>query len=850
MNVPRIAAVVALLGSLGVCSAAEEPLHAGKPLGFWLHDLKSDDPLICEEAILVLTEVGPAARAAVPRLETLTKDKHRVLRFRAGLALWQIAGQKKPAIAALTEAVRDPATPDRIVLLRTLTDFGPDAATSAPTILDLVGDSDPVLASQSVQMLPKLGPGVIPLLATELEHKDVRRRRQAGEALAQFGASASEAGAALRRGLEGDDKLVRAACARALWAQGQTTDAVVAVLDEASRSDDSIQRRWILDTVGSVHLCRESAPVLKAFMRGSDRYCRLHAAQKLPEAEPQPALVLPIFVEALKSGEPGPRAEAARGLAGLGAAARPALPALMEVYRSPDGPFLRDIPDALVAIGAPAVPPLMELLIHYKDDSQRATRLMILVSRIGTPAVPGTLPLLDHTGAAARVAGCRTLGLLGPAAREAVPRLAELLADADARVRREAVSTLGRIGPAARPATKALLKLADGPQLDLCLYSLKALEQIQADPDRVRPFAVRILRGPQPFLRVRAVSLLWHVAPKEMDLMPHVLELLNQPIGRLELFDVVGQMGPHAAGAVPALTKLLSNRDFSLRIQLVQALGQIGPVARPAVPTLADLLATAEVGLRTPILTALLSIGGDDREQVVPAVLAMAKRDATYTRTLCLRVLARYGRKSAQAVPWLVDELHRPPSENTVNVANALLAIDGERARKEALPVLREMLKGAGPLRLPAAGALLRLQPDREDTLRLVVEGLQAKDLYTRQRAAQLLAAAGPAARPAAPALRHALRDSEVLVRIYAADALYQAAGETKTTLPILLEALKPSVTTFARHQAVEKLGDMGRDARAALPILRQLRHEHDPFVRNAAVRALWRIDPAEPTKP
>ena len=60
-----------LLGVVLTCSSVQggEPLYAGKPLAFWLDELKSSDPLVCEEAVVVLTEAGPAARAAVPRLK-------------------------------------------------------------------------------------------------------------------------------------------------------------------------------------------------------------------------------------------------------------------------------------------------------------------------------------------------------------------------------------------------------------------------------------------------------------------------------------------------------------------------------------------------------------------------------------------------------------------------------------------------------------------------------------------------------------------------------------------------------------------------------------------------------------
>jgi HEAT repeat protein len=48
----------------------------------------------------------------------------------------------------------------------------------------------------------------------------------------------------------------------------------------------------------------------------------------------------------------------------------------------------------------------------------------------------------------------------------------------------------------------------------------------------------------------------------------------------------VGEMGPEAPWAVPALEALARSRDPDIRLLAVQALGQIGPPAREAEATL------------------------------------------------------------------------------------------------------------------------------------------------------------------------------------------------------------------------------------------------------------------------
>ncbi len=611
-----LSAAFVLLACLAPCRAAET-LYAGKPLAFWLEELKNSDPLIRDEAIAVLSDAGPAARAALPRLEALRKDQQRPVRIQAALALWRIAGQTEPAIAALTEALRDPAAPHRAEMLNQLGQLGSAAAGSTPVVIELLRDADPSV------------------------------RSQAGMVLQRFGAA----------------------------------------------------------------------------------------------------------------------------------------------------------------------------------------------------AVPALGPLLDNTDPHVRRDACQALGLLGLSAKDAVPKLTLCLQDSDLNVRQEALVTLGRIGISAREAAPAILSLTHDPNVALRAASLQALREVFADPKLVRPVVLDILEKEDEdiLVRCRAVRLLAHVAPKHPDILPHVRELLKQPVGRTDLLDLLASMGPAAARAVPELTKLLAEGDPPLRRRVIQVLGVIGPAARPAVPALLEQLRSPDFSTRQTVVIALRAIGGDS-ERIVPAVLAVAKQDMT-TRSMCLPLLADQGRKAAVAVPWLVEELRRPPSYVTVQMAETLHQIDPERARKDAVPVLQAMLKPAGPWRVYAAMALRRMKPDSDEALKTLIECVNGSDVYARQQASQFLGTLGRSARDAVPALRRALRDAAPTNRFAAAVALWKISGETETTVPVLLEALKPMPGNYWRHQAALQLGEMGPAVKtAALPALRKYRDDPDPAVRSNVLQAIQRI--------
>jgi HEAT repeat protein len=374
---------------------------------------------------------------------------------------------------------------------------------------------------------------------------------------------------------------------------------------------------------------------------------------------------------------------------------------------------------------------------------------------------------------------------------------------------------------------------------------LSALKSV-AEAKEARQAAVQALKDKDPLVRCRAVALLAHVDPKHPDVLPHILELLKQPIDRTELFLVLGRMGPEAAPAVPTLTKLLADADAPTRRWAINALRWIGPASRPAVPALLEQLHAAAPLTRIAAVNALQAIGGDS-ERIIAAVLEVAKQDMT-ARSACLNLLADCGAKAAAAVPWLLEELRRqPPSPFAVPMAEALYKIDRERARKEARPVLRKMLQPGNPLRISAAVALRRAEPDNDEALQTLIDCMAAGQIPSRQQACNYLGMLGKSAAKAAPALRKALSDSQLSVRVSAARALWQITGETDSTASVLLEALKPAPGNSSRHYAAYCLGQMGAAVnKAALPQLRKFRDDDDPLVRDSVRRAIEQLESSD----
>jgi HEAT repeat protein len=127
-----------------------------------------------------------------------------------------------------------------------------------------------------------------------------------------------------------------------------------------------------------------------------------------------------------------------------------------------------------------------------------------------------------------------------------------------------------------------------------------------------------------------------------------------------------------------------------------------------------------------------------------------------------------------------------------------------------------------------------------------LVEALRDALPHVRSGAAQTLGQLGPEAREAVPALTTAaLHDEDLHVRVEAGIAIWRIDKRAGRVLPVLAEALQ-SDDEVLRWTAAECLGEMGPDARDAVPaLLEALRANYKARLIRAGIQmALERIDP------
>ena len=220
---------------------------------------------------------------------------------------------------------------------------------------------------------------------------------------------------------------------------------------------------------------------------------------------------------------------------------------------------------------------------------------------------------------------------------------------------------------------------------------------------------------------------------------------------------------------------------------------------------------------------------------VVPNALARLSRqmfDGSDTdRVRAVRTLGNLGTPARKAVPDLAKVLREGRPELRSAAAKALGQIG-----KPAVPVLIEALRDEdGAVRLQTARALGRAGPDAKEAVAALIASLKDGRESVRQAAADALGEMGPDAKEAASPLTRLFHDPSPQMRQHARAALGQIGPTAVEPLCAALNADKREV----RLDALQTLALFGREAKAAVPSLRQALQDDDPKIRAAAADAL-----------
>jgi HEAT repeat protein len=379
------------------------------------------DPKTAYWASILLREIGPPAKDAVPALVARLRDRRPEVRREAILALGSTGEAARPAVRQIAAALGDAEM--RTAATYALARIGDVPADAEAAIRDNIRSRDTMLSTTSLWALAKLHP------------EDQQFRRDATERL-------------IAR-LKDRDDFVRAAASRALAELPPAPEVTAPIWDKALRDADETTVRYALDAL--VQLGPGGVPALVDALRF--KKLRIYVVPTLGRIGPDAAAATPALAALIFDKDDRVSHEAVLALARIGPRAKEAVPLLIEAIEHGD---FSDDPSLAYALGkigpdaAVAVPFLCDLMKNRDQHVAVASAWAIVqISGPSSDVAAKTLPVLT-TGLSSnrseiRQGAAEALGRLGRLARKTIPALQKAADDSDEAVRQTATMAIRSI---------------------------------------------------------------------------------------------------------------------------------------------------------------------------------------------------------------------------------------------------------------------------------------------------------------------------------------------------------------------------------------------------------------------
>jgi HEAT repeat protein len=763
----------------------------------------------------------------------------------------------------------------------------PDAEKKPPAALS-------VRLQAATTSVPK-GSDVPADLAAALRDDSPHVRRAAIFTVRRSGADPATISAALTPLLKDPDLFLRVVAAEALWDTNRDSEALE-VMRKVLRDGDARARTRAVRALGDVGpAAKDIAPQLSALLKGADAEAQQVVAEALAQIKyaDVPAVAEAMWyaqANAARTGDYRTHRALARVIVSMG---KDAVPPLIRMMNNGTPEQQKSAALAASELGAEArsaVPALIELLkVRQLNTHQTAAEVLGHLGPDAGQAVLHLMDMLDDDDPdTAQVAAVALGGIGQPALQPLMVRLHSKKAKNDL-----AIVALARLGKDAVPPLLDSLK-SDDPALRL--RAALALAGMDAPPKEALPVLLA-------FLKEWAENAENLAAPAVLG-FSILAERQNGAAPVQRVLSALGNFKADAADAVPLVTPLLKDRTAALRRAAALALGHIGKPARPAVPALRELMLDAEPGNARAAMSAadaLLAIGLDRKEDAGLIIEIIRGGQNARLRGPALRALGRLGPDAVDSVPALLKVFHERQEEiDSADVTEAFgrigkgalpaltralhdketrsrhLAAAWTHLGKEAVDVLiPALLDEDEEVRKLAADSMGSMGPNAKAAGSALAGALKDLDFQVRAAAARALPHVGADPAKAVPALAAALLDPKPAVREAAANALFSYgadaapaeeallatlrsasanSGELTETAFETLRRLGPTPARVAamtaivkdgrgdsRRLAVVLLGYCGADAKEAVPVLRELRH--DERIGDTVTVALWNID-------
>jgi len=377
-------------------------------------------------AVLVLHDLGPDAKPAVPALLAILEDGDPETQAAVVEALGDIGDPA--AIPKLVEIANDHPYDIEIVAAFALSKFGPAAKDAAPHLEKGLESDDPAMQTVCAYSLAMIFPD------------DEEKKKQAVELLV--------------KAMTSDEEKVRVAAASALLQLNPDPEIVKGPFLAAIATSDEATRQGMFASIAS--LGEEVVPRLQRALK--EKPVRPYAARALGEIGPKAADAVPDLVASLEGESPEVREQILMAIGHIGENLDQAMPAAKAALADEDPHVKRGGIYVLGRIGpgAKAASDDLYALLQSTGDNDDEDRLgtfaaWALVSidpskpEYAKAAVPHLKTALEDARVGVRVEAAEALGKLGALAKDAVGALEEAgkkVSDEEKAVYDEAISKI------------------------------------------------------------------------------------------------------------------------------------------------------------------------------------------------------------------------------------------------------------------------------------------------------------------------------------------------------------------------------------------------------------------------
>lgn len=556
-----------------------------------------------------------------------------------------------------------------------------------PTVENLTRSGNPAVARAAMEAFVKIDPGTaVPKLTGLLTGSEQELRPMAAELLGGAGTAAQQAVPALQSAAEGADPVLRSAAETALVKLAPQTR--LPKLIERLRDPNVPVRKEAAELIGLAGPAAAAAiPALEKAAADRDS-AEVQTAANVALMKIAPNVYVPRFAARMPGLEPWAQVNAVRILGEVGPAASQARAALETLARESNPAASLAAEVALVRIVPDSeVPKLIERLTSLGSDSR------VLAANVLAEAGPAARQAAEVLGRVARrdfnpqVQQAAQAALDKVAPETSVVRATTELGNMNAEVRLHGATTLGKLGPAAAGALPALQKAVRDPVSNVSWAAKYAIVRIA--PEAGLPRLIAMLDDPSGFPE-RAALALGEIGPRASAAVPALQRLANGSNANAAAAaeTALARIAPN--GALPKLIARLKDRNWQVRQKAAQDLGTIGSAARQAVPALERAAQDSDQEVSQAASAALGSIAP---ERTVPLLVADLRSANWLTRQRAAQALGKIGPAAGAAEP----ALRRATNDTDPDV---------RRAAVEALPMV------AAGNSMPAATGTLTT-PDR-----------------------------------------------------------------------------------------------------------------------------------------